>query len=235
MGIARGCVGWDDGIINAKVTAFEPLPSHTSCLIISSDRRGRKTGGSPRIIDGKWRMTQEQVMKDSRRLLFIMAALFLVWGVAIVFRQESPYPGMRHDVVVVVLLGIICAVAGITRSFWFRLGCIAVFLLGTLFVLLSAQGTGTVVFLFVLVAANLIYRMLKYRGVQEEPDVLVEENPLTPLMQSSTFPNVSRRTLIIAVVLIISAIIIMPWVERLSADWSREAEKNQKSQGTRAK
>lgn len=181
-------------------------------------------------------MTQEQVMKESRRLLFLMAALFFIWGIAIVFKQGRPYPGMRHDVVVVVLLGVICAVAGITQSFWFRLGCIAVWLLGMVFVLMAVQGAGTWMYLFVLTAAILIYRMIKYRGVQEEPEVLVEENPLTPLIESSTFPNVSPRTLIfLVVVIIIGAFVINPWIDRLRADWSQELAKTQKSQGTRTK
>src|SRR5712692_3070270 len=119
-------------------------------------------------------MTHEQVMKESRKLLFLMAALFFVWGVAIVFKQGSPYPGMQHDVVVVVLLGVICAVTGITQSFWFRLGAIAVFLVGTVFVLMSVRGASTLGFVVILIASTqMIYRMIKYRKIQEEPYFLL--------------------------------------------------------------
>ncbi len=177
-------------------------------------------------------MTHEQVMKESRKLLFLMAALFFVWGVAIVFKQGSPYPGMQHDVVVVVLLGVICAVTGITQSFWFRLGAIAVFLLGTVFVLMSVRGASTLGFVVILIASTqMIYRMIKYRKVQEEPYVLVEENPLTPLPQSYSDTVSSPRTLIFVVVAIFILAIVDPWMERLKADWSQELEKNQKSQG----
>ena len=178
-------------------------------------------------------MTHERVMRDSRRLLFLMAAFFCAWGVAILFNPGGPSTGVKYDAVGVVLLGVICAVAGINHSFWLRLGCIVVWLLGAVSFLMAVRGPGAVEFVVIFIASGLIYRMIKYHGVQEEPEVPMEENPLTPLTQSYS-RNVSPKTLIfVVVVLIISVLVLDPWIQRLKANWSQELEKTQKSQGKR--
>ena len=168
-------------------------------------------------------MTNDEVMSESRRVLFLLAAFFFTCFAARLFNPGWADAGARHQAEAFMFFGLICAVAGITRSFGFRLVCIAVWLLGILIVLVTVRGASTVVFWFIFIGLGLIYRMIKYRGVQEEPEVLVEENPLTPLRVSQ---NISPKGLIFLVVLVISIIIAIPWLERLHADWSQELKQD---------
>ena len=177
-------------------------------------------------------MTQEQVMKESRRLLFLLAAFFFVAWAFLIFAEGGANAALRPHAGGIALLGVICAVAGIAPFFWFRLGCIVVWLLGTVSTLMAAQSGTTVVALFIFTGLGLIYRMIKYRGVQEEPEVMVEENPLTPLRVSN---DVSPKTLIFVVVFMIALYLLDSCYERLKADRSDELKKNQHSGQKRTK
>jgi len=125
------------------------------------------------------------------------------------------------------LFGIICAVAGTTPSFWFRLGCLVVWLLAAAGTLLAMHaGISTLAWLTV-GGLTYIYRMIKYRNAEVEPDVKVEEHPLIPSNVKLTPPTWSTKTQVIVVVVLIGiSIIVIPWIERLNKDWAAELKKD---------
>lgn len=172
-------------------------------------------------------MTEEQVMKETRRVLFLMAALFFVCAALLIgFGHDALPAAGRRTTTDAILAAVICAVAGVFQSFWFRFGCIALCLAGLALALLSGRADPTAVIFFIAISANMLYRMLKYRGVQEEPEELVEENPLTPLFASSSFPNVSLKTVILAVVIgavvVLFNIVVERWNARHSDEWKKQ-------------
>jgi hypothetical protein len=157
-------------------------------------------------------MTHEQVMKESRRLLFLMAALFFACVVVAVLR-----PGGLSSVIsrntVLVLPGFFCVVAGVSQSFWFRLSGMAVCLLGMIAILMIVGQAASGLIIFMLVITRMTYRMIKYGDAQEVPDVTGEEDPLTQMPDRFT-ENITLRKFIGMVIALIFVSLIVYWQKR---------------------
>lgn len=164
-------------------------------------------------------MTNDEVMAESRRLVFFMAALFFAVFAAYIALGRWNQPGGRLAALIMAALASIFVAGGISRSFSVRVVLISLGMAGMLLVLLAERGFALVVFVFVAICAGQLYRMIKYHGVEEEPFVLGSDSPPARLKLRTDYPW--KMLLLIPVALLVIWL-LDAWVEHLRADWARE-------------
>lgn len=111
--------------------------------------------------------THKQLMKESRWLLIFVAVVHLGLGVYL-FLQAGTSEDAIFEGIGIGFFGVVYAIAGLVPSYWFRLVCICIWVLDLLFTVTVLQTPKAPSIIFMVLGASFIYKMIKYRGVQEE-------------------------------------------------------------------